>query len=260
MSHISFSELKNWDHCPYYHKVNHIDGLKSFKGNLFTAFGSALHHVAEKLVLKELQQADAAEKFKAQFFDEVDQLEDKEGQDEKLFEQMIPQGEHLSALILPALVSEFPNFELVGVEEMLYEDIEKEELEIGDKKFKGFIDLIIKTQEGKYVILDWKTCSWGWDARKKGDPMVTYQLTYYKNFWSKKHNIDAKNIETYFALLKRTAKKDNVEIFRVTSGPRKTKNALKLLHNALYNIEKKNYIKNRLKCQRCELYKTQYCT
>ena len=157
MSHISFSELKNWDHCPYYHKVNHIDGLKSFKGNLFTAFGSALHHVAEKLVLKELQQADAAEKFKTQFFDEVDQLEDKEDQDEKLFEQMIPQGEHLSALILPALVSEFPNFELVGVEEMLYEDIEKEELEIGDKKFKGFIDLIIKTQEGKYVILDWKT-------------------------------------------------------------------------------------------------------
>ena len=238
MSHISFSELKNWAHCPYYHKVNHIDGLKSFKGNLFTAFGSALHHVAEKLVSKELQQADAPEEFKTQFFNEVDKLEDKEDQDEKLFEQMIPQGEHLSGLILPALVAEFPNFELVDVEEMLYEDIEKPpSLEIGDKKFKGYIDLIIKTQEGKYIVLDWKTCGWGWDARKKADPM-----------------------ETYFALLKRTAKKDNVEIFRVTSGPKKTKNALKLLHNALYNIERKNFIKNRLKCQRCELYKTQYCT
>lgn len=108
MSHISFSELKNWAHCPYYHKVNHIDGLKSFKGNLFTAFGSALHHVAEKLVSKELQQADASAEFKKQFFNEVDELEDKEDQDEKLFEQMIPQGEHLSDSSCRPLPLNFP--------------------------------------------------------------------------------------------------------------------------------------------------------
>ena len=40
----------------------------------------------------------------------------------------------------------------------------------------------------------------------------------------------------HFALLKRTAKKDNVEIFRVTSGPRKVENATKLLTTALTHI------------------------
>ena len=126
-------------------------------------------------------------------------------------------------------------------------------------KFKGFVDLVIKTPDDKYHIIDWKTCSWGWDSRKRSDPMVTYQLTLYKHYFAKKHNIDPKNIETHFALLKRTAKKNNVEMFRVTSGPRKTENALNLLLKAVYNISKKRFIKNRLACKGCEFYKTEHC-
>ena len=72
-------------------------------------------------------------------------------------------------------------------------------------------------------------------------------------------NIDLKDIETYFALLKRTAKKNHVEFFRVTSGPKKTQNALKLLNTALYNIKKKRYIKNRLSCARCDFRHTEHC-
>ena len=66
-------------------------------------------------------------------------------------------------------------------------------------------------------------------------------------------------IETHFALLKRTAKNNRVEIFRVTSGPRKTENALKFLEKAIYNIERKNFIKNRLACNKCEFHKTEHC-
>ena len=125
--------------------------------------------------------------------------------------------------------------------------------------FKGFIDLVVKTADGKYHILDWKTTSWGWDAKRRSDPMVTYQLTLYKYYFARKHNIDPKMIETHFALIKRTAQKDHVEIFRVTSGPRKTENALKLLNKAIYNIQKKKHIKNRLSCRGCEFHKTEYC-
>ena len=127
-----------------------------------------------------------------------------------------------------------------------------------DYNFKGFVDLILK-KDDKYILIDWKTCSWGWDTAKKSDPMTTYQLTYYKNYFSKKHNIDTKNIETYFILLKRTAKKNNVEVVRVTSGPKKTENSLKLLENAVINIEKGIQIKNRLNCKYCKFYKTEHC-
>ena len=92
--------------------------------------------------------------------------------------------------------------------------------------------------------------------------MVTYQLTLYKHYFCQKMNIDPKNVETHFALLKRTAKNNNVEFFRVTSGNIKTKNALKLLNTALYNIKNKRYIKNRLSCTGgygCKFYKTEHC-
>ena len=73
---------------------------------------------------------------------------------------------------------------------------------------------------------------------------------------------DPENVETHFALLKRTAKKDRVEIFRVTSGTRKTENALKLLYQAIYNITKGFSIKNRLHCHKpypCKLLNTEHC-
>ncbi|HAW82190.1 MAG TPA: hypothetical protein DCX27_22290, partial [Balneola sp.] len=86
-----------------------------------------------------------------------------------------------------------------------------------------------------------------------------YQLTFYKIFYAQKHNVDLKDIETHFALLKRTAKKDNVEIFRVTSASKKQSNAMTLLNKGLFNIQKKNFIKDKRSCAKCEFCKTKHC-
>ena len=112
--------------------------------------------------------------------------------------------------VLPAVKNHFGAFEIVSVEEEILESID--EFESYGTNFKGFIDMVIKTEDNKYHVIDWKTCSWGWSRDKRSDPMTTYQLTYYKNYFAKKHNIDPKFIETYFVLLKRTAKNQNVEI------------------------------------------------
>ena len=89
--------------------------------------------------------------------------------------------------------------------------------------------------------------------------MVTYQLTLYKKYYAIKHNINPDIIETHFALLKRTSKKGRVEIFRVSSGNRKTNNASNLLMKAIKNISNGKHIKNKLSCRRCEFYKTEHC-
>ena len=139
---------------------------------------------------------------------------------------------------------------------MLYENINDFDT---DYKFKGYVDLVLKTPDGKYHIIDWKTCSWGWDAKKKSDKLVTYQLTLYKKFFCQKHNIDPLLVETHFALLKRTAKKNNVEIFRVTSGPRKINNATELLTRGIKSIKSGLKIKNRNSCTYCEFNNTSDC-
>jgi hypothetical protein len=255
-SHISFSELKIWNECPFKHKLVYVENIKKFLGNEYTAFGTAVHHVCEKVVFDE--KIDLLLEFNSKFLEELKLLTEKKVDLKKdLILQMRKQVEGLLLHILPSLKKTFTNFEVFSVEEELYEDLEDTDL-----KFKGYIDLVIKTPDQKYHIIDWKTCSWGWDSKRKTDRITSYQLTLYKNYFAKKHSIDPKNIETHFALLKRTAKTNNVEIFRVTSGVKKTENSLNLLKKSIYNIENNKYIKNRLSCTSgfgCEFYKTKHC-
>ena len=259
MVHISYSEFKIWSECPHRHKLQYIDKLKSFKGNEFTAFGTAMHEVCEKVSLDTLSgPAHAKLLFLKSFEKEIESLPEDHKINEKLIKDMKVQGKELIPDIFPALGEYFGKYEVVTAEEQLYEPIK--EFVKSEYNFKGFIDLIIKTEDGKYHVIDWKTCSWGWDSRKKANKLITYQLTLYKYYFAAKYNIDLENIETHFALLKRTGKKNRVEIFRVTSGKRKTENALKALMNALYYINQKFHIKNRLSCKYCDFYKTEHCT
>jgi hypothetical protein len=248
--------MKIWNECSYRHKLEYIDGLRSFLGNEYTAFGTAVHSYCEQALLREVK--DPNKLFTDEFVKGLEKLiVDGVELDQKLINQMEPQGEGILPEVLPGINDYFEDgFEVLQTEEALYEDMEGT-----DYKFKGFIDLVVKTPDGKIHIIDWKTCSWGWDRKRRSEPMTTYQLTLYKNFYAKKHGIDPSKIETHFALLKRTAKKGNkVEIFRVTSGPRKTSSAMALLNKAIQNIENKTCIKNRLSCKYCAFYKTEHCT
>ncbi len=256
MSHISYSELKDWKFCPFYHKLTRVDKIEGFQGNEYTAFGTAVHAVCEKKLLKE--DVDDEQYFLDTFGECISNLPDDVEVDSGLVDQMVGQGRQLIPHIEDALNDYFEEFEVLAVEMPLMEPIEGED----NYKFKGFIDAVVSTPDGKVHIFDWKTCSWGWDSRKKADKIITYQLTLYKHFFCQKMDIDPKNVETHFALLKRTAKKNHVEFFRVTSGTKKTENALKLLDTALYNIKNKRYIKNRLSCTNgygCKFYKTEHC-
>jgi len=253
--HISYSELKDWKFCPFYHKLTRVDKIDGFKGNAYTAFGTAMHSVCEKKLLKEEVDDDF---FVAELKKNIAQLPEDVDVDKKLVLDMVGQGKSIIPEIQDALDEYFEEYEVMAVEMSLMEDIENE----NDHKFKGYIDAVVSTPDGKVHIFDWKTCSWGWNAQKKNDKIVTYQLTLYKHFFCQKMKVDPKDVETHFALLKRTAKKNHVEFFRVTSGPKKTENALKLLNTALYNIKNKRYIKNRLSCTGgfgCKFYKTEHC-
>lgn len=257
-NYVSFSGIKDWKFCPNYFKITRIDKLYKFEGNVHTCFGTAVHEAAEYLLLnkgtkdKDYLIRETNKKFLWSFKKLLLSL--KEEAPSSLVEEMKKQGPLVLKDILPMLREKFGNYTVVSTEEQL--NLPLEEYKLNDFQFKGFIDLVIRTSDGKYHVIDWKTCSWGWDMRKKTDPMVTYQLTYYKHFFAKKSGIDLKNIETYFILLKRTAKKENVEIYRVSSGKRKTSNALNLLESAVYNIDHGNHVKNKLSCQKCPVWKT----
>ena len=257
MKRISYSEFKMWKECPHRHNLVYTEAAPYYEGNEFTAFGTAIHKVCETLVID--QNLDPETLFDECFKKELTNTENSTGKklNPLLVEEMTHQGLRLSKNVMSEFNDYFKEYEVVSVEEALLEDML--EFNSYDRKFKGFIDLVIKTPDGKYHIIDWKTCSWGWPTSKKSDPIINYQLTYYKNYFQKKHNIPPEKIETYFALLKRTSKKENLEMVRITSGRKKIQNSLKVLQNAVINIERGNYIKNRLNCKYCKFYKTEHC-
>ena len=239
MKHISYSELKTWAECPYKRKLSYQDRVKKFVGNQFTAYDKV---------------EDPEDFFNLSFEKELASIGMEE---DKLITDMREQAKLISPQIMPQLTKIFGEYEVFSVEEQLYENIKDSET---GYNFKGFIDLVIHTSDGKFHIIDWKTCSWGWDAKKRSDKYITYQLTLYKKFWCQKYGVDPKLVETHFALLKRTAKKDNVEIFRVTSGPRKVTNATKVLTDACNLIHNGIRIKNRNSCSKCPFNHTEHCT
>lgn len=256
MSHISFSELKVWNDCAYKHKLQYIDKVKVFSSTEYTAFGTAIHETCEKSLLREISEDQHADYFESKFKQEIKLIQEQTQVDEKIVSDMVVQGKAILSELYKSITAYLGDYEVVSTEIPLYERIQNLDF---DYDFKGFIDLVLKTPDGKVHVIDWKTCSWGWDMKKKSDPMVTYQLTYYKNFYAQKFNVDPKMIETHFALLKRTAKKDRVEFFRVSSGTKKTENANNLLTKAIIAIKNNKHIKNRLSCDSCDFYKTEHC-
>lgn len=249
--------MKIWNECAYRHKKEYVERINRFHGNIFTAFGKALHSVCEHKLY------DTLEEQVTHFTDELQEeirvlVEDKGVTIDANVNEFETQGIDILPEILPGLEAYFDEYEILETEAELMEPLNLEGVD-EDFKFKGFIDLVVHSGD-KVHIIDWKSCSWGWDQRKKADPMVTYQLTLYKHYYAQMHDIDPADIETHFALLKRTAKKGKkVEFFRVTSGKKKTTNALDLLRKAVINIVKGKSFKNRMSCKYCPFHKTEHC-
>ena len=143
---ISFSELKNWKECPYRHKLIHIDKVPYFEGNEFTAFGSAVHGVCEEIIPDNTK--NPVEIFDIKFLKELKTLKEQ-GKDlnDALIKDMRKQAVEICNQILPAVKQYFGDFKLVSVEEEILEPIK--EFESYGKSFKGFIDLTIRTPDGK---------------------------------------------------------------------------------------------------------------
>src|SRR3990167_2056390 len=107
---------------------------------------------------------------------------------------------------------------------------------------------------------DWKTAMYNWSRQKKQNFIVKSQLIYYKNIWSKKHNIDLKDIRCAFIILKRKMKDGKrCELFSVSVGEKTSERAFKNMGNMVFNLMNDRFFKNRTSCEYCEFKDTDYC-
>ena len=249
-SHISFSEFQIWNDCSYRHKLKYIDGIDLGAPNEYSAFGTAIHASCQKFIETRDMDKEIAIKI----------LEEEWGLNN--FENIEEWMEELKKILeeIPDFMEkEFPNWEAVKAEELINEEIVG-----GNIKLKGYIDAVIKIRNKKgkelYVLIDWKSSVFGWRRQKKQDFITKSQLIYYKNIWSKKHNVDLKDIRCAFVILKRKVKDGKrCELFPVSVGEKTSERAFKNIGNMVFNLMNDRFFKNRTSCEYCEFKDTDYC-
>lgn len=261
--HISFSELRDWQDCPYRHKLKFVDQLDAISISPVLDFGTAIHAACENyLSTREMKVTIFETKFRELF--DLHKKDNEEEYTEDAFKNGVLQATAICADVPGFLEEKFPGWEYVDAEYFLYEPMQKY-----PHAFKGFIDGIIKVKvtgkrgAGKelFWLLDWKTCMWGWPREKKTDAHTLQQLVFYKHFWSLKTQTPLKDIRCGFVLLKKRPPKDAscCELVTVSVGDVTLQRTLKSLNNAMASIEHGIVLKNRDSCKYCAFKNTPRC-
>lgn len=252
--HISFSEVQTWHECSFRHKLRYIDNIDLSEPSPYADFGKAAH-LGCQTYLKTRCIKDA----KQLTIDMINEVW-KANKSYKDIDSWLAQAEGILDDLPEFMDTTFPGWTFVDSEFCLYEPIN------GHKQsFKGYIDAIITApgkKRGEILtwLIDFKTCSWGWDMYKKTNDMVRSQLVYYKNYWVQKHQLDERSVRCTFVLLKRTAKPGNhCENFSVSVGPKTLTKSLAVLNNMLASVNRGVAFKNRDSCKFCSFYQTVHC-
>ena len=211
MKKISYSQYSQWAVCPHKWKLNYIDGLRTFKGNIHTLFGSAMHDVLQTYLTvmynDNIKKADALplasmllHRMK-KYYKEI--VEDLHGEEVSSQEEMQEFYEHGLAIIewfikKRSMYFSKKGYELVGIEVPIDYDLPNK------IKFVGYIDVLIyDTVRDKYKIIDIKTSTMGWNKWAKADKTKTDQLLLYKQFYGAQHDIPLDKIDIEYFIVKR---------------------------------------------------------
>ncbi len=211
MGKISYSQFSKWDKCPYTWKLDYVDKISTFKGNIYTLFGTAVHETIQAYLVcyyeKTIKEADALplidilqyrmeENYKISKEQHGDDFEVSLDEMKEFFND----GCKIIDEFLKRKSSYFPkkNTELVGIEVSLDYDMPN------DMKFKGYMDVVLHNKvTGRTRIIDIKTATMGWNKYMKADKNKTNQLLLYKKFFSKQMEISTDKIDVEYLILKR---------------------------------------------------------
>jgi len=222
---LSYSGVKMYTNCPYKWKKHYIDKVREDSPSIHLVFGSAMHtviqywleqyysqpnRIVDEIDLKRL----LVEEMKNEYKDTMVSLKKKGVSNFNKYKDFTTKQELTEFTLQGVNILDFikkkkgayfgkKNFKLKGIEESIYIPSEVNE----NIMIIGYIDYnIVDTRlEGRkiYKLVDIKTSTKGWNKWKKQDFIEMGQLLFYKYFYAKQNNIDPKDIEIEYFIVKR---------------------------------------------------------
>lgn len=281
---VSYSQLSMYTQCPKKWALNYRDGHKVREQSIHMTFGSALHETLQ-MYLDVMYNKSGAEA------DRIDLEEDFEERLRNCYADAYKQNnkEHFST---PEEIREFYNdgveiisylkknrskyfskrgWSLVGCEIPI---VLAPSIRLPRVKYMGFLDVVLYHEDtDKFVIIDIKTSTRGWNAKAKKDRSKQHQLVLYKKFFSEQYNVPIDNIEIEFFIVKRKLYESQdyvikrVQQFRPPSGKTSINRATNSLKLFLDNCFTKDGFNPKDmpetindNCKWCSFYKTHLCS
>jgi hypothetical protein len=244
---ISFSQLQIYASCPHKWDLMYRQNLVSQPPSIHTTFGTSIHEVmqdyikvmyeesgvsADKINLEEAFQ----DKFTSIYKEAYTRNNKTHFSSPEEMREFFDEGVEILNFLKKNRGSYFSKrgWHLVGIEvplsiipNMAFKNV----------IYRGYLDLVLYHEDtNKFKIIDIKTSTWGWGAKEKKDEMKTFQLVFYKNFYSKQFNVPEENIDVEFLIVKRKMYESDFALKRFqtytpASGKIKTKKALTLLNS-----------------------------
>jgi len=211
MGKISYSQFSQWDKCPQMWKLNYVDKVGTFTGNIFTIFGSALHETIQAYLVcyyeRTIKEADALPlddillyRMKENYKESAKRHKDNFEVTKEEMAEFYKDGLDIIEEFKKRKGSHFKkkDTELVGIEMNLNFELPQ------DMKFVGFMDVVLHDKKtGRMKIIDIKTSTMGWNKYMKADKNKTNQLLLYKHFMAKQLEISEDKIDVEYFILKR---------------------------------------------------------
>jgi hypothetical protein len=263
--------------------LKYVKGLQEYKPSIHTVFGTAVHEVVQEWLtelyegtVKKSNEMDFKQLLHEKIFTIYAQEKEKYGKHFSTSEELTEfynDGVEILEYVRKKRSNYFgtKHYKLVGVEIPLVH-------QIGNNLFfKGFIDIVLyDEQDDKYIILDIKTSTSGWNDYAKKDDKKLAQLLLYKEFLARQFDIDVEKVDVKYFIVKRKVPADpefpamgrRVQEFVPPSGKIKRGQATtalaKFIDDAFDSHGKyidKEYEKKPSKsnCMFCEFRGTQHC-
>lgn len=249
--HVSFSELRLFNECEWKWILLKVFGEQTDERSYAMDFGKAVHSGMEAMYSPGGSVEKATENAFSIYDEALKTLDLSHPSDHAeayRIRECIP-GFYRDCAVCP----ELQGIKTLKSELQLMQPIVRTDgLNIN---FKGFIDIVfVKRLKIKTVIYvaDFKTCQWGWPAKKFQDIEVISQLLLYKHFFCKMMGADPKNVSLAFILLKKKPKVGElcVEVAKISAGPKATERALEYMQKAITGMHSYSYEKNFRSCVR----------
>ena len=212
---ISYSQTLAYNTCPHQWALKYVKGLQQYKPSIHTVFGTAFHEVLqewltvlyEETIKKAMEmdlEANLLSKMQTIYASEKEKYGEHFSTSEQLSE-FLQDGIDILKYVKQKRASWFSNkyTKLVGVEIPLIHSIGENVF------FKGYIDIVLyDQQEDRYIILDIKTSTSGWNDWAKKDDKKLAQLLLYKEFLAKQFSIDVDKVDVKYFIVKRKVPAD----------------------------------------------------